>query len=128
MEASERSLTEAANDRATQRITAETVRIEAAASATVEQIRRENEDALKKTTAESAAKVEPPVPRFAKRQKPRLANDSPLRRRQRPTPKLRLHRKSLGPKRPRELVRPFGKRIFTQLLPRSTMRSCRWTQ
>jgi hypothetical protein len=58
MEASERSLTEAANDRATQRITAETVRIEAAASATVEQIRRENEDALKKTTAESAAKVE----------------------------------------------------------------------
>src|ERR1700730_8347384 len=32
MEASERSLTEAANDRATQRITAETVRIEAAAS------------------------------------------------------------------------------------------------
>ena len=53
MEAHERSLAEAANTRAAQRIAAEKAQIEAGANAAVEKLRRESEEALKKRSAEA---------------------------------------------------------------------------
>lgn len=58
MEARERSLTEAANARAAQQIAVEKTRIEAAANAAFDKLRKETEETLRKANADAAAKAE----------------------------------------------------------------------
>ena len=58
MEARERSLEQAANARADKQIAAEKARMEAVTNATAEKLRKENEKALKKATAEAATQVD----------------------------------------------------------------------